>query len=100
MAGLEMQPWQWELLRYMLAWPNPFTPPQPQFPRTDGSLDPAVVCTNQLVAEWMAANPHPGVELPARRRSTEQWLAWLRAEGFIDDAENPYGYTDIFSTPE
>lgn len=102
-----MQPWQFELLEKILVAPNPIfvsPPPQhPQFrlpefqlPRSDGRLDPQQVIVGQLFAQWLEAHPQPDIALPARARTTEQWIGWLRAEGFIDEAENPYGYFTEF----
>ena len=67
-----------------------------QFPRTDGGFDPVYVAISTAVADWLATHPHPEVVPPARRRSTAQWLAWLDAEGFLEDAFKPYGYGSVF----
>lgn len=48
------------------------------------------------LVQWLEDNPS-AVPLP-KNRTTEQWLAWLRAEGFIDEIER-FGYFDV-GTPQ
>jgi hypothetical protein len=65
-----------------------------QFPRTDGSPDPILRHLAAAVNEWLATHPQPLIELPRPARTTQQWLTWMRAEGFITDVlEAPYGPT-------
>jgi hypothetical protein len=50
------------------------------------------------VAAWLAERREPyNTPLP-RTRSTEQWIAWLRAEGFIEEIESPYHYWPVSDT--
>jgi hypothetical protein len=76
-----------DLLNEITTWPNPFLQPF-QIPRDDG--DPTLRRLAAAVNKWLATHPQPLLELP-RTRTTEQWITWLRAEGFIDAA--PYGPT-------
>ena len=52
-------------------------------------MDVGETWRDQLVT-WLDDNPS-AVPLPTLRTS-QQWLAWMRAEGFIEEIESPYHY--------
>ena len=78
----------------MLVAPNPIFEPAPQqIPRVYGIARPPDTLYEQ-VGEWLAQNPRP-VQLPPPRRSTAQWIEWLRAEGFLEEIEGLGYWGDI-----
>ena len=52
------------------------------------SIDPKI---SDQIAHWLTSHPQPAVELP-KTRTTQQWAAWLHAEGFLND--EPQGLSE------